>query len=150
MNKPFAPSSTHQREPKQLKPPVSMSSFLGADEPNDTSVSIAEVRYVIMARRVREAMLGQELFADPAWDILLELYAAALAQRRLSTSELCVRSAAPATTALRWIDKLERAGLLTRVEDRLDGRRLWVELSAEGHSRIVSYFRAIGGIKCAA
>lgn len=102
------------------------------------------IRDIVAARRARGAILGNDLFADPAWDILLELYAASLAQRRVSVSELSAASTVPATTSLRWIDKLESAGLLTRTGDPLDSRRVWVELSADGRARMTAWLRAAG------
>jgi DNA-binding MarR family transcriptional regulator len=109
----------------------------------EAAVSEVEVRALLQARRTREKIIGCELFADPAWDILLELYAASLGQRRVSTSELTVASAVSATTALRWIDKLESLGLLQRQGDPLDGRRMWNKLSAEGEEKMRSCLREI-------
>jgi DNA-binding MarR family transcriptional regulator len=92
------------------------------------------VANIIKARRRRDESFDAGLFADPAWDILLELYAAALQQHRMSVSSVCVASAVPATTALRWIDKLDHIGLITRTADTFDGRRIWVALT-EGATR---------------
>jgi len=109
----------------------------------DNRASEDRVRSVLAARRRREAVIGRELFADPAWDMLLELYAAYLAQRRISVSELVLASAVPATTALRWIDKLESGGNATRTSDPLHGRRMWVEISPDAAARMHSYFESI-------
>jgi DNA-binding MarR family transcriptional regulator len=92
------------------------------------------IRRLIRARRLREEVFGPELFADPAWDILLEAYACHLAQQRVSVSELSEAAAVPNTTALRWFSKLESDGWLQRIEDPLDRRRLWVELTDTGVS----------------
>jgi DNA-binding MarR family transcriptional regulator len=109
----------------------------------DKLASEERVRSVLASRRLREAVIGRELFADPAWDMLLELYAAYLAQRRISVSELVLASAVPGTTALRWIDKLESAGIATRANDPLHGRRVWVEISSDAAGRMDSYFEGI-------
>jgi hypothetical protein len=90
------------------------------------------VRAVLKGRRTREAIFGGDLFADPAWDILLEAYAARLSQRRTSVSDLCTAAAVPSSTALRWISKLEQDGWLERHLDALDARRSWVELTSKG------------------
>jgi DNA-binding MarR family transcriptional regulator len=101
------------------------------------------VRAIINARRAREEIISRELFADPAWDILLALYRAELEQRPVSTSALCIASAVPATTALRWIDKLEQLRFLTREADPLDGRRFWVTLSSRASAKMNSYFNSL-------
>lgn len=100
------------------------------------------VRDLIKARRKREQTFGLDLFADPAWDILLELYAASLAQRRMSVSGVCAVSAVPPTTALRWIEKLDRKGFLVREQDQFDGRRIWVRLSGRAKSMMEDYINS--------
>ena len=44
------------------------------------AVSEKAVRAIIKQRRNRDRFFDAQLFADPAWDILLELYAAELGQ----------------------------------------------------------------------
>lgn len=109
-----------------------------SDGPN--SASSGQVRSHIQARTLRYEFFNWELFSDPTWDILLELYAVKLELRRLAISELCVASSVPLTTALRWIGNLEREGLITRRNDPLDGRRVWVELSDTGCDAMRRYF----------
>jgi len=108
--------------------------------PNATPTRL---RLVIKARRTREIMLGTDLFADPAWDMLLESYAADLTDTSLSVTSLCLGAAVPATTALRWLQKLEQQGWVGRRSDPLDGRRIWVEMTTQGSSRMSKYFNAI-------
>src|SRR5438067_13561168 len=47
------------------------------------------VQEILRSRRQREKIFGDELFGEPAWDILLELFSAELAQRKLSVSGAC-------------------------------------------------------------
>ena len=91
-------------------------------------------RSIIHARAFRREIFAGELFADPAWDMLLELYALTCEGRRISVSKLSFAAGVPATTALRWIDKLEAEGLVIRFEDPLDARRIWISLSETGYS----------------
>ncbi len=105
-------------------------------------VSPNEVQSVITARALRFDLFPAGLFADPAWDMLLHLYAQALQQQRVAVSKLCTASAVPDTTALRHMRHLEREGLIARRPDSLDGRRLWVELSAVGSLAMRKYFQA--------
>jgi DNA-binding MarR family transcriptional regulator len=107
-----------------------------------SSLGIAEndILAILNERRRRSKFFPEELFADPAWDILLELYAAHLGQRQIDTTSLCIGSAVPSTTALRWIVHLERRGLVARSDDPLDGRRSFVQLTAEGLNAVERYF----------
>lgn len=101
------------------------------------------VRGLIKSRRRRGRFFAQELFADPAWDILLSLYAAALGQFRVTVSQVCDGAAVPATTALRWIKLLEDQGLIVRRQDPMDGRRQFLMLSAQGLDAMNGYFRTV-------
>ena len=58
---------------------------------------------MIRARRLRARYFPEDLFADPAWDMLLDLLQAEIAQLRVPVSSLCIAAAVPATTALRWL-----------------------------------------------
>lgn len=79
------------------------------------------------------------LFADPAWDMLLDLTHARLTGKRVSVSSLCIAARVPATTALRRIGDLVASGLATRVKDESDGRRVFIELTEDGFTRMGDY-----------
>src|SRR3546814_12784439 len=74
----------------------------------------AQVRDLLRARRLRDDFLPADLFADPAWDMLLDLLAARLEHGRVSVSSLCIASAVPPTTALRWIRRLTATDCVDR------------------------------------
>ena len=100
------------------------------------------VRKIIRMRRRRNQFFEEALFADPAWDILLELYLAELSQQRVSITSLCAAAAVPPTTALRWIGILEKKGLINRRGDPFDGRRVFMALTPDGLGRMEDYFRS--------
>ena len=103
------------------------------------AVSAETVRSIIRARRMRDQFMPGDLFADPAWDMLLDLMAARLEGRKVAVSSLCIAAAVPATTALRWIKLLTERGLLMRVADPEDGRRVHIELSEEAARVLGAY-----------
>ena len=107
-------------------------------------VSLETVRQVIRSRRLRSRFFDEELFADPAWDMLLDLLQAEIAQHRVPVSSLCIAASVPATTALRWIKTMTDAGLFKRRADPHDGRRVFVELSPQASQAMRHYFRAVG------
>ena len=107
-------------------------------------VNSEQVRYVIRARRLRSRFFDSELFADPAWDMLLDLLAAEIQQHRVPVSSLCIAAAVPATTALRWIKTLTDSQMFVRRADPHDGRRIFVELSPTASQGMHAYFAEIG------
>ena len=108
------------------------------------SVSLDTVRQVIRARRLRARFFDEALFADPAWDMLLDLLQAEIAQHRVPVSSLCIAAAVPATTALRWIKTMTDAGLFQRRADPHDGRRVFVELSPQASEAMRRFFAEVG------
>lgn len=102
------------------------------------------VRRIIRQRRLRAEFLSGDLFADPAWDILLDLTAARAEHVRVSVTSLCIASGVPPTTALRWIGQMTEAGLLERIEDDTDRRRAFIQLSDKAAEAMARYFAALG------
>ena len=107
-------------------------------------VSVEAVRSVIRARRLRSRFFAEDLFADPAWDMLLDLLQAEIAQLRVPVSSLCIAAAVPATTALRWLKSMTDKGLFVRRADPHDGRRVFVELSSNASMAMRRYFAEVG------
>ena len=101
------------------------------------------VRAIIRARRLRDQYFRGELFADPAWDMLLDLFAARLEGNRVAVSSLCIAASVPATTALRWIKALTDRGLFVRSADPQDGRRVYIELSDDAARAMGLYLGAV-------
>jgi hypothetical protein len=103
-------------------------------------VSRENVEWLMRARKRRRQYLPADLFADPAWDILLDLLHAELAQHRMSISSLCIAAGVPTTTALRWITNMVNQGLLLRRPDPRDGRRVFIELCPDVSGTLRRYF----------
>jgi len=106
-------------------------------------VSAETVRAVIRARRLRARFFPEELFADPAWDMLLDLLQAEISQLRVPVSSLCIAAAVPATTALRWLKTMVQQGMFVRRADPHDGRRVFVELAPEASQALRRFFAEI-------
>lgn len=102
------------------------------------------IRKIIAQRQARARFFDSDLFADPAWDMLLDLTAAYTEQDRVSVTSLCIASGVPATTALRWIRQMTDSGLFERVDDSNDRRRAFIVLSEESVDAMARYFAEIG------
>ena len=92
-------------------------------------------------RRRREAIFQADIFAEPAWDMLLDLYVQDHLGRMVSIHSLCIAAAVPPTTALRWIGKLVADGLVQRRKSLDDHRVVHVALTDEGRTVMEHYLR---------
>ncbi len=109
---------------------------------DDDDLSAKTIRDIIKLRRMRDSHFKPDLFADPAWDILLDLMAARLEDKSVSVSSLCIAAAVPPTTALRWVTGMTESGMLVRRMDPSDARRVFIELSEETAMRLDTFFKA--------
>lgn len=113
------------------------SAIPSADRPE---VSLETVSAVIRRRGQRTHYFAEELFADPAWDMMLDLLEAEMSNRRVSVSSACIAAGVPASTALRHLKTLEEKRLVVRLADPLDGRRYWIELAPEASVAMRRWF----------
>ncbi len=79
------------------------------------------------------------LFGEPAWDILLDLYIAQREGKTVSVTSACIGAAAPTTTALRYLNRLENLELVRRLGDPGDGRRALLRLSEKAIGLVERY-----------
>ena len=100
------------------------------------------IRKILRLRRLRERHFDPSLFADPAWDMLLDLMAARVEGERVAVSSLCIAASVPPTTALRWIKALSDHNLFERCADPDDGRRIFIQLSDRAALGMARYFDA--------
>lgn len=107
---------------------------------SDAMLAFAREAYNIRRRRAR--FLPMDLFGEPTWDILLDLYVATRENRPVPTTSACIGANVPPTTALRWLRILETRGLVDREEDGRDGRRTFVRLSDQGLAAMEDWIRA--------
>lgn len=106
--------------------------------------TLALARKTYALRRKRAAIFGNhDLFGEPAWDIMLDLFIAQGDGKSVSVSSACIGSAAPATTGLRWLGVLADQGLVVRENDPEDNRRVLVRLTSAGHAAMERFFEAV-------
>ncbi|TRD12649.1 MarR family transcriptional regulator [Erythrobacter insulae] len=103
----------------------------------------ALIRQIIASRQARTRFFDAELFADPAWDMLLDLTAAHAEQSRVCVTSLCIAAGVPATTALRWIKQLVDTGVFERIADPADKRRAFIALSDKSVEAMARYFAEV-------
>jgi len=93
-------------------------------------------------RRRRDSLFGRDLFGEPAWDILLDLYVAEQSGRPLALSTVGSLAGVPQTTAFRWMTQLIERGLIVRKADPNDARRGLIRLSDTGRTLLEELFGA--------
>jgi DNA-binding MarR family transcriptional regulator len=92
----------------------------------------ALAKQIGLVRTARNSTFNDNLFGEPAWDILLLLYVALHEGDRLTVGAVCNESGVPDTTALRWIDRLVELGLVRRDRNPVDNRSSFIELEIDG------------------
>lgn len=101
------------------------------------------LRTIIGSRSLRSRFFPSELFADPAWDILLDLTRAKLDGQQVSVSSVCIAASVPMSTALRWVRQMVDAGLLRRWTDPKDRRRDLIALTDTTAGHMGEYLSAV-------
>jgi DNA-binding MarR family transcriptional regulator len=114
-----------------------------ASGPGCTSAELlARAQAILAARRRRESIFKTILFGEPAWEMLLLLYLNA-SRSRLTMGRLGEIAGLSKSTALRWIDYLDREGLARRDPHPTDKRATFVELTPMGRRALDHYLSGI-------
>ena len=102
---------------------------------------VRAARTAYKARREREKTFGANLFADPAWDLLLYLFLAMSDERAVAVTEACYAAAVPISTALRCVGQLVDRKLILRVANPKDRRTAHLYLSDAGREKMMAFLR---------
>ncbi len=99
-----------------------------------------EAQRIYRARRVRDRYLPPEIFGEPTWDLLLDLYSAKIEGLEIDLTSACQASSVPESTALRYIAVLEQRGLVVRYDHPQDRRVHLLRLTTDGFRRMQGFF----------
>jgi predicted transcriptional regulator len=136
----LAQELTRMADEMDRTPPAPDRPLLWAKDDQGRPWSLCAIaKRVYRSRRERERYLPANLFFDPAWDMLLDLFIASCQSKQLATKGLCLAAGVPPTTAIRYIDALVKAGLVARLDDPRDARRTLVVLTEEGRQAMARY-----------
>lgn len=123
--------------PAELPPDAGAKAAKDLDPLERKRAALANLRTI---RRTRAQYLPSDLFSDPCWEMLLDLYDARLAGAEVTVTSLGAASGVPLTTALRRMDTLQGHGLIARIEDAGDKRRTIIRLTGPGFQAVESFF----------
>ena len=105
-------------------------------------VTLAErARQVLDARLKCSGFFPRGVFRDSAWDMMLELFIASQSRQSLCVKDLMAVANETATGAVRRINSLEDAKLVSRRSDTDDHRRVCVELTEAGRAAMETFLR---------
>jgi hypothetical protein len=104
---------------------------------------IDEARREYRNRREREQVFGPGIAADPAWDILLDLFIARDESREVTVFSVCAATAVAEGPILRCIAHLVEAKLITRGPHSSDPRSIFLTLSDPAAAMMCDYFNRI-------
>lgn len=106
---------------------------------------LAEARRVSASRRIRDRVFGRDLFPNPGWNILIELFIAGEEGRNVTIKSACVAAGVPQSTALRHIAHLIEVRLATRAQHPSDARSAYLKLTDRGRAKMVSVISLSAG-----
>lgn len=98
------------------------------------------VRSAIWAWQERAFYIPSELLSDPVWGMLLQLLLSEIGGRKVCLSRLLAASAAPTSTAVRWLKAMEDRRLIVRRADPDNSRNEFIELTPETSNALRRYF----------
>lgn len=124
---------------------IARASLMQGQNLNPSQSLIADAESLVLAKETYDARqrrfsyFRKDLFGEPAWDILLDLFVEMGIGKRVSVTAACLGSGAPSATALRYITLLQDEGLVDRQGDPNDGRRSWLSSTAHGKEIMREY-----------
>ena len=96
-------------------------------------------RRLYAERRTRHSFWPEDVFGDPAWDMMLDLYLRSQEGVLTSVKRASIASNTTPATAQRYISLLENMGLVERVNLADDIRIAYVKLSKSGNALMAGY-----------
>jgi len=115
----------------------------GTADPHAPVDLVAQARAQLAVRKARRRYFPVDLFHEPAWEMLVALFIIHDTDHSMNVKALVSCSDAPATTSQRWIDHLHKSGLIDRVTDTVDRRRIDISLSDRGYEAMVRYLKEV-------
>ena len=107
------------------------------DAESECDAAIRVARNHVAVRRSRERCFGDDMFSDPAWDVLIDLFIARAEGKDVTIGDACIAAAVPVTSALRCCNMLQERQLVRREADVRDKRRVLLRLTDSSFERMI-------------
>jgi DNA-binding MarR family transcriptional regulator len=113
-------------------------------EPSRASLNLGQVaRQLYVERRARDKLIPGKILHEGGWDLLLDLYACTSKGERVCVTSACAAACVPASTAIRLITKLERAGFVRREIETADRRIRYLFLTEQAQEMMSSFLEMV-------
>jgi DNA-binding MarR family transcriptional regulator len=119
-------------------------------EPTDKETDAVLFGRIMQLGIDRNPAAAPVLFADPRWEMLVELHVRASLGKSTQIGQLVSIGAIAPTTGLRYLRRLETAGLVERLPDPTDARRIFIQIRDEGREIVTTYFASLRALVRAA
>ncbi|QPC98145.1 winged helix DNA-binding protein [Qipengyuania soli] len=93
-------------------------------------------RKELARKRARTEFLPAEMSTGACWTMLLDLFDNKRRHKQVSITSVCSAAMVPTTTALRYLGLLFTMGLVERLSDPRDARRVHVRLTGQGETAV--------------
>ena len=125
-----------ERENSRVNP-VAIGDFENGPNGQFDHVQFAERIY--RSRRDREKVFNDSLFADPAWDLLLDLFVRSARNEQVSISSACHAASVPEATALRYLKALTEKNYVERISHPNDKRSTTLKMTPLGSKLMIDW-----------
>jgi predicted transcriptional regulator len=98
---------------------------------------------IYRARRDRDRVFKDDIFADPAWDILLDLFVRSARNEPISISSACHGANVPEATALRYLHALTEKKYLERIAHPSDKRSTTLKMTSLGNKLMAEWLQNV-------
>ncbi|WP_062347309.1 MarR family transcriptional regulator [Novosphingobium sp. CCH12-A3] len=108
----------------------------GADQRCEASLIWVATAELNMRQQLAALFANVDLHCDPTFDILLEVYVGLRSGKLRTPGAIANTTGVPGSSITRWIKFLEQRGFLQRHKDEIDGRRIFLTLTADAHALV--------------
>ncbi|WP_267395747.1 MULTISPECIES: helix-turn-helix domain-containing protein [unclassified Sphingomonas] len=113
------------------------------NEPVPSLLQIAEAVHAARQRRATAFPKLVNLMDGPCWDILLSVFIADQRNERLMITTAATRTLASKTTVMRHLELCHELGMVIRLADERDRRKVYLKLSAEATEAMQEYLESV-------
>jgi len=96
----------------------------------------------VQTERFRKDHIGPDFRSGTGWLLLVALYHARTLSKRRTVTQVSSDAGLAYPTAIRWLGIMEKMRLIVRETDVVDARRVWLDLTRDGVSKIEACLRA--------